>query len=249
MKHNSYKKWLLSAFSFVLAACSLAACGKEAASSQSTASISAPPPASSSSAPAPKARRQIDFKPLQAQNEDVIAWIEVPGTVIDYPIVYSSDNSFYLDHDEKKEYSKYGAIFVDMSNPVDFSYPVMVAYGHYTPDETHFTQLHKYEDPDYFAENRELYVYLPNAQRSYEIVAALLIGQENILYEKDYTDKETMQSFLTWIEDTEDPKANINLEGAGPEDEYLVLSTCTQSEYWSDQRYVVIAKLTETLYT
>ncbi len=245
MKKISHQKRLLAALSLVFATVFLAACAKEAPPSSSAAPV-IPPPASSSQ-PAPKPRKLVDFKALQKKNQDIIAWIEVPGTVIDYPILSTTDNTFYLDHDENKEYSKYGAIFVDMSNPDDFSAPMMVAYGHYTPDETHFTQLHRYEDPDYFAENRELYVYLPDGQQKYEIMAALQIGDENILYEKDYADEETMKEFLAGLRNSEDPKANVNLTGAKADDHYLMLSTCTQAEEWTDQRYVVVARLTETL--
>lgn len=252
MKNTACKKSFYSIVSIVLTIICLAGCGKLASADSTSlpSSVSLPKVSQSEASipePKPEPRRVVDFTELQQQNTDIVAWIEVPGTVIDYPVMSTTDNSFYLNHDETKAYSKCGAIFMDMGNPVDFSYPVTVVYGHYTPDETHFTQLHKYEDPEYFAANPELYVYLPGVEQSYEIVAALLIGDENILYNKDYTDTTTMKEFLVWLKDTKDPKANLNLDKAGPNDHYLVLSTCTQSKYWSDQRYVVVARLVETI--
>ncbi len=170
MKRAFCGRGLALLLALACAALCLAACQKEAA----PLGVSLAPAAQNVAVPegpqVPSApRREINFEDFKAVNEDIIAWLEVPGTVIDYPLVRGVDNAFYLDHNEGKAYSQYGAIFTDMSNPDDFSAPLMVAYGHYTPEETHFTQLHRYEDPAYFAENREARISVRRSETFYWI--------------------------------------------------------------------------------
>ncbi len=192
-------------------------------------------------------RRNVDFGTLQGENQDIIGWIEVPETNIDYPVLCTSDNAFYLNHDEYGEYDTYGAIFIDMSNAPDFSSPVTVAYGHYTPDETHFTQLHKYEDRDFFDTNKAVYVYTPGHQQTYEVVAAFLADDRNVLFQKDYSTPDGMQEFIDWMAGTRGLEANINLDGVTAADKFLMLSTCTQEAYHDGYRYVVVAKLVNAI--
>ncbi|MDR0849793.1 MAG: class B sortase, partial [Propionibacteriaceae bacterium] len=63
----------------------------------------------------------MDFSGLTAQNSDIIAWLTVDGTDIDYPVVQTVDNQYYLDHDAKKNASYLGAIFMDFRSNRDFS--------------------------------------------------------------------------------------------------------------------------------
>ena len=75
--------------------------------------------------------RTIDFAALREVNEDTVAWITVPGTTIDYPIVFAAKgDERYLNHDIKGNESKYGAVFMDGYNHADFSDPVTMVYGH-----------------------------------------------------------------------------------------------------------------------
>ena len=82
-------------------------------------------------------------------------------------------------------------------------------------------------------------------QMRYEVVAALTIGEENLLYEKDYRDPAVMQAFLDWLAENPAPDLNLNLDGVSVDDRFLVLSTCVQ-EVGGDSRYIVVARLAET---
>ena len=237
---NKKKTWTLGLVA-VMMTVFLAGCSGD---SSSAASSSIAPVADSVTAEAVAPPHDIDFAQLQGMNPDIIAWIEVPGTVIDYPVLYGVDNEFYLTKDENKEYDVGGSIFTDMSNSSDFSDPVTVTYGHYMPDESLYTQLHNYRDADFFAENRDVFVYLPEKTLQYEVVGAFNIGEENILYNNDYSQPHEMQGFVDWVTFPRDMEANVNMEGATKDDQYLVMSTC-QSVEDSSSRYIVVAKLVE----
>ncbi len=240
-KNRTKKCTLLSvalATLFLLSACS----GEEASSVPVVAESAA---ASLYIAPREYFREDIDFDELKEVNEDVIAWIEVPGTVIDYPVMRGVDNAKYLTTTVEGEYDMYGAVFADMQNPDDLLDKVSVLYGHYTPDDTYFTQLHNYKDPEYFEENPDMFLYTPYLQEQYEVVAAFTTDNRNILYEHNYNDPEELEGFIEWLSETEDEEANLNLEGLDVTDRFMVLSTCVAEEGGTEERYIVVSKLVE----
>lgn len=244
-----HKSFALPVSALLLACLLLAACGgqqPEASSSAPVVSSSAP---AVSSQPAPLLPdRDIDFASLTERNEDVVAWVEVPGSVIDYPVVYSEDNVYYLNHDLDGEYYVGGSIFADMANAETLTDPVVAIYGHFMPDDTLFTQLHRYEDRAYFDANPVVKLYTPKHQFNYRVVAALTVDDRYIFYNMDtgnyidYRDPDDVQYFLDWINNTHDLAANVDMEDCTVEDKYLVLSTCTQLAD-SNDRYILVAML------
>ncbi len=188
----------------------------------------------------------INFEELLSTNPDTIGYIIVPNTVIDYPVLRGVDNAKYLTTDFEGEYDACGSIFSDMFNSDSLTDPVTVLYGHYTPDETHFTQLHKYMDAEYFEQNPDMFLHTPQATYKYEVVAAFINDNLNVLYDKDYTDKEQLQGFIDHMANTPDQTANLNLEVVSTDDKFLVLSTCLDVANSEDNRYLVVGKLVET---
>ena len=91
--------------------------------------------------------RKIDFAAAQAVNPDVYAWIWIPGTNIDYPILQSEteDDAYYLNHTIEKKEGLPGTIYTEKYNGKDFSSPVTVIYGHNMKNGSMFADLHKYE--------------------------------------------------------------------------------------------------------
>ena len=93
----------------------------------------------------------VDFDSLQKENPDIYAWITIPDTVIDYPIVQSSeDNAYYLNHSAEKTDSVSGAIYSENYNKKNFDDPITLLYGHNMKDGSMFAGLHKYEEDTYY---------------------------------------------------------------------------------------------------
>ena len=105
----------------------------------------------------------VDFSKLKEENQDIYAWITIPGTNVNNPVLQSSDDdTYYLDHNRSGKASPYGAIFSQSMNVLDFSDPVTVLYGHNTDDPIHlFRSLHNFEDANFFAEHDVMYVFTP----------------------------------------------------------------------------------------
>lgn len=95
------------------------------------------------------------FKTIRELNEDVVGWINVPNTLIDYPVVQSKDNVFYLRHNINKEYNYSGCPFLDYRNSVkpDGGTRDFIIYGHHRRNGTMFAQLKKYNEVDFYKEN------------------------------------------------------------------------------------------------
>ena len=93
----------------------------------------------------------IDFKKLQEQNPDVYAWIEIPGTNVNYPIMrHPTDDAYYLDHTIDGTAGLPGSIYTENYNNKEFTDFNTVIYGHDMRDGTMFKDLHKYEDEEFF---------------------------------------------------------------------------------------------------
>jgi len=177
-----------------------------------------------------EADREIDFEAFSAKNADFFAWIYVPGTSIDYPVVKSRNNSDYLARDLDGRYFSAGTIFMDMSNNIDLSNRICVLYGHNMKDGTKFADLHNFRDPGFFAENREFKLYTPEGMRVYEIIAAYVRDDRNILYRVDYSTDDVWEAYIDEIFANTDAAANLFEIDVGNDDQMLTLSTCIQGQ-------------------
>ncbi len=189
----------------------------------------------------------IDFETLWQTNTDVYAWLTVPGTNIDYPIVQSEDNTYYLNHTwDKKEY-KAGSIFSETYNSKDFSDPNTILYGHRMYAGDMFAQLQNcFSEADFFDENRVFIIYTPTKILTYEIVAAFPFGNEHLLFEYNFYNEEDFERFENDVFSTVDFRASF-LEGVDlvcKEDRLVTLSTCLKGN--GNKRYLVLGRLINT---
>lgn len=190
----------------------------------------------------------VDFDSLQKENPDIYAWITIPDTVIDYPIVQSSeDNSYYLDHSAQKTESVNGAIYSENYNKKDFDDPITLLYGHNMKDGSMFAGLHKYEDDTYFNAHKDLIVYTPDAILKYQIFAAYRTDNRHILlYYDGGTEDYNRQAYLNDILEQRTMGAIIDKSApVNTESKILTLSTCDRAG--DDYRYVVQAYLVEKI--
>lgn len=185
----------------------------------------------------------IDFASLQERNPDVYAWIQVPGTNIDYPILQDEeDNGYYLTHTIDGEEAIEGSIYTEDYNSKDFSDPNTVIYGHNMKNGSMFRTLHNYEDKEFFDENRDVVVYLPDAVLKYRIFAAYVFDNRHLLLNYDFDDPDVYRLYLEDVLNIRDMNSHIDTSmEVGEDDRILTLSTCNKGI--DDQRYLVQAVL------
>ena len=193
--------------------------------------------------PVSKVEIPIDFAALQQQNPDVYAWIQVPGTEADYPILQSSnDNTYYLNHTIDGEEKKEGAIFTENYNTKTFEDPNTVIYGHDMKNGSMFQSIHKYMDRSFFDNNRDIVIYMPDQILRYKIFAAYLTDNRHLLMNYNFWSKDEYQQYLNSIFSMRDMNAFIDTSTeVTTEDKIITLSTCYAGI--STQRYLVQAVL------
>ena len=205
------------------------------------------PKASSQEDAAPPYESPVDFTALQAENPDIYAWLDIPGTDISYPVVQNRrDDTLYLDHDSSGEVSSQGALFTEhVYNALDFSDPATVIYGHRMRNGAMFGQLQQiYSDPDGFTEHSAIVVYLPDRELRYQVFAAIPFPGYHILYHYNFEHRRMYRAFLETVLSTRAIGANFQEDGApSGEDPLLILSTCLMGN--RSNRYLVIAKLSQ----
>lgn len=194
----------------------------------------------------PKDTHGIQWSKIQKKNSDVYAWIYIPDTNVDYPVLQSGngkDDFFYLDHNLEKKSSAAGAIYSEMQNATDFSDSVTVLYGHNMADGSMFASLHKFRDAKFFKKHKYLYIYTPEKKYTYYIYSTYVYDNRHLLNSFDFSDKKVFKEYL---KTTQNPLSTVvntrSLKKAGihlsTNSKIITLSTCTKS-YEGDTRYLV----------
>ena len=193
----------------------------------------------------PEEGRPIDFEELQKLNADIYAWIEIPGTAINYPVVQSpNDDGYYLNHTIEGQEGYPGAIYTERQNAKDFSDYNTVIYGHNMKDGSMFMGLHAYEDPQYLKEYNEVIIYTPNHQYTYRIFAAVIYNNSHILNSYDFENEEQRQLYLDSIYASRTMQSSIDDSvEVDTQSKLLTLSTCIGGQ--PNQRFLVEAVLTD----
>ena len=177
------------------------------------------------------------FADLLAINPDVVAWINIPGTSIDYPVVQNDDNKYYLDHDIYGESSKAGTLFMDYRMTLNGDDRHQIIYGHHLRDGSMFTDLMKYKDQSFFSENRYIYLDQLYTQETWEIFSAYVTSTEFYYIETRFADDEDWLDFIKLFQDKSKFDTDIVMSA---DDQVLTLSTCTYE--FDDARFVVHAR-------
>lgn len=186
----------------------------------------------------------VDFDSLHDVNPEIYAWIEVPGTNINYAVVQSAaDDLFYDDHGVDRSYYSGGSIFSQRYNTTTFQDPVTVLYGHNRQSQTMFAQVNNFADAEFFAKNQKIIVYTPDKVYEYTIFAAYPHSSEHLLLCHDFTDPQQFADYFASLGEAINANYRRDLfPQAG--DRVLTLSTCYRQNRM--QRFLVQGVLTET---
>lgn len=188
----------------------------------------------------------IDFDSLKERNEDIYAWITIPGTDIDYPVVKKMESNdpyddYYLSHTVDHEDGFPGAIYSHPFSDVYFTDAVTILYGHNLKDGGMFTALHDFEDKDFFNENDTIIIHTQTGDLNYRIFAVSRFSDVFIPKEYDFLDLKEVERYLKDIKDSsinfrDDIEVAVN-------DKFLTLSTCYTNQ--DAVRLLVVGILSE----
>lgn len=188
--------------------------------------------------------KKIDFDALKEENQDIYAWITIPDTPVDYPVVQDPEEAdYYLMHNLDGSYGYPGCIYTQYYNSKDWNDNHTVIYGHNMKDGSMFAALHNYKDPEFFAQNPYLYIYAEDGIRAYQIFAAYETSDAHLLLTNSVDTKEGFAWYLGSVFGTKDGMGN-NFDrtlGIDSSDKIISLETCIGNK--PTKRYVVQAVL------
>ena len=188
----------------------------------------------------------IDFASLRVENPDIYAWIYIPDTNVNYPVLQNpTDDSFYLKHDKDGNYSEAGAIYSQLANKTDFSDPVTVLYGHNMNSGGMFATLHYFENKDFFDSHQDMYIYTDRYILTYQVVSAYQYDNRHILNSFNFTDKAVVQQYFNTVLNPDSLVKNVRegVQLSADSDKIVQLSTCTGDANHLVRRYLVTGVL------
>ena len=185
-------------------------------------------------------RKELDFEALKEEtNPDIYAWIYIPDTRIDYPVLqHPEDDTYYLNYNLDGTRGYPGCIYTERDNSREFDDHNTVLYGHNMKDGSMFAGLHSYEDVQFFEEHPYIFIYTQEKTLVYRVFAAYEFSDVHLL--KGY-DTETEEGFARYLKEameyrTMNRNASEKVEVTG-ESKILTLSTCIASK--PQNRYLV----------
>ena len=180
---------------------------------------------------------------LRAVNPDVVAWLQVDDTQINYPVVQGEDNNRYVNTDAAGDYSLSGSIFLDYRNASDFSSPNSILYGHHMAKGTMFGQLDEYRDRSFFDSHRTGSLYYNGTWYSITFFAFLQADAYNtMLYDPGLTQSGSSEAFCDYLRRH---AQYFEAPDISPEARFITLSTC-RSNGAANGRYLLVGILHKT---
>ena len=173
----------------------------------------------------------IDFSSLKEKNSEVYAWIRIPDTQVDYPILQrASDDLYYLDHTIDGAEGLPGSIYTQSLNAQDFSDKNTVIYGHNMRDETMFGGLKSYMDESYMKAHSQILIYTPEHILTYQVFAAVTYDNRHILNSFDFESEEGFQEYLDSLKEVRNMSSYIDSDVKATTDEIKPEAVVTEPE-------------------
>ena len=179
--------------------------------------------------------RKIDFNQLKSINEDIIGWIYIPNTNIDYALLKGKTNDTYIHTNYEKKYSFGGSIFLDEDNNSSLTDSNTIIYGHNMKNGAMFANIKKFADHDYFINHPEVYIYLPDGSINvYSVYSTKIIDATSDYYLKDID----YASYVANAKSSAKQSRDVDTQNGAP---LLLLSTCYAPD--TTTRSVLFARL------
>ena len=184
------------------------------------------------------------YEALYNKNKRLIGWLEIDGTNIDYPVMQTTNNEYYLDHNYNQEYDKNGSLFLDADCDVVRRNTNLIIYGHHMKSGKMFGDLNKYSSESYCKEHPIIRFDTIYEEGTYEVMY--------VFRSRIYNEDEIVFKYYQFFDASSEREFNSNMNEmaaislydtgvtASYGDELLTLSTCDYSE--ADGRFVVVAK-------
>lgn len=188
-----------------------------------------------------------EYQTLYNKNKKLIGWLKIDDTNIDYPVMQTVNNEYYLDHNYNQEYDKNGSLFLDKDCDVVHRNTNLIIYGHHMKSGKMFGNLNLYSSEDYCKKHSTIQfdtIYEKGTYQVMYVFRSRIYNEDEIVFKYyQFLDAASEKEFSSYMQEM----AALSLYDTGVTaaygDELLTLSTCDNSE--QDGRFVVVAKRVE----
>lgn len=170
-------------------------------------------------------------------NPQIVAWITIPDSEIDFPVVQCEDNEYYLSHDFENSESYMGTPFLDCRNSADFSDYNSIIYGHNISNNFMFAPLTNFKDNDYFDSHSFGYLTLTDTKCKINFIACAVIENDDFAYNTVFLSQKEKEVFLKTMKEKSVQLRDFNVEDV-MEARLCTFSTCSYE--FSNARTVLI---------
>jgi sortase B len=180
-----------------------------------------------------------------AEYEDMVAWLQIPGTIVDYPVAWTpEDEEYYLRRDYKGNKDSAGTLILDTDSCLDPLTTNLIIHGHNMNSGTMFACLFDYEDPAFCEEHKQITLYTEERQRNYEVIAVFrsqVYKKKDTVFKFDkFFQADTQEEFDDFYKNIKELSLYDTGVTAEFGDRFITLSTC--SYHVDTGRFVVVAK-------
>lgn len=184
------------------------------------------------------------YETLYKKNKKLIGWLKIDDTNIDYPVMQTVNNEYYLDHNYNQEYDKNGSIFLDKDCNAAFPNTNMIIYGHHMKSGKMFGYLNRYSKESYYKEHPQIQFDTIYEEGIYDVMYVFrsrIYNEDEVVFKYyQFIDVNSADEFYSAM----DEMARMSLYDTGVTADYgdklITLSTCDDSEEYG--RFVVVAK-------
>ena len=178
----------------------------------------------------------VDFSVLKQENEDIVGWLYLEDSPINYPVVQSYDNDYYLRRLVNGEYNIAGSLFMDYRNDSNLEDNNTIIYGHNMKNNTMFGSLQEYKNQNYYDNHKVMYYFTPEKNYIIELFTGYTISVESDIYDLSIIDSSKLEELIS----KSDFESNAKVT---KEDKIITLSTCAYE--YDGARYIVMGVLKE----
>ena len=182
----------------------------------------------------------VDFDALRAIGSDVIGWLCLPHTTINYPVAQARDNEYYLERYIDGNRISGGTLFADCVCPSDFSGKNTIIYGHNMKDGSMFALIDDYALQSFYDQHPVMYLNTPTQNYRIDIFSCFTTEPVSFVYRAVFSSDDDYAEHLRALLASSEVSCQVSVS---PDDRIVTLSTCTYTG--ADLRFVVCGKLTE----
>ena len=189
--------------------------------------------------------RMLKVQTLKKENSDIVGWLEIENTSINYPVLQGTDNEYYMTHNYKKEKSKNGSIFLNYKYDWNIASNNLLIYGHNLNNGTMFQELLKYSDKSFYINHPIIRFTTDKEDAEFEIISVFKSRvyyntEQNVFRYYFFINPNSEEEYNNFVQNAKN-SSMYNIDSTATYgDQLITLSTCAY--HVKDGRFVVIGK-------